>query len=174
MQPLCVDLDGTLIYNDVTLIAYGDYIYGHQFKMLAAAWWLLKGGRALLKHELACRIDINPAELHYNEKVLEYIDAHKCAVGKVFLATACNIKYANAVAEHLGIFDGVIASDIRNNLRAEAKANELVARFGDKGFIYIGNSVDDLKVWEHSSKTVVTNPARGVLERVGSKEYELI
>ena len=175
-KPLCVDLDGTLIYNDVTLIAYGDYIYGDQFKMLKVLSWLAKGGRAYMKHRFAEEVDISPGELTYNTALLEYIKEQKNVGVKVFLATACNKKYADTVAEYIGVFDGVFASDEYVNLRAHSKANKLVEEFGEYGFSYAGNSKDDLHVWRYASEIIVANPSRGVEEALkkDGRKYRII
>ena len=171
--PLCIDLDGTLIYNDVTLIAYGDYICGRQMRMLQVLYWLIKGGRALVKKNLADYIDISPEEMMYHEKFIEFVKEEKTKGRKVYLATACNEKYAHIMANYLGFFDGVFASDIDINLRAEAKSDKLVKEFGEKKFAYAGNSKDDLKVWEHAGEIIVVNPSKGVLENLQGKEYML-
>ena len=171
--PLCIDLDGTLIDHDVTLIAYGDYICGRQMRMLQVLYWLIKGGRALVKKNLADYIDINPEEMMYHEKFIDFVKEEKAKERKIYLVTACNEKYANVMAKYLGIFDGVFASNIDTNLRAEAKANKLVKEFGEKKFAYAGNSKDDLKVWEHAGEIIVVNPSKGVLENLQGKEYTL-
>ena len=53
---------------------------------------------------------------------------------------------ANAVAEHLAFFEGVMASDGTENLKAGHKREALEARFGRNGFDYIGDSAADLAV----------------------------
>lgn len=173
MLPLCVDLDGTLILNDVTLIAYGDFIYKHQLRMLQVLFWQIIGGRALVKHKLAERIDIESSELTYNERFLEYLRNRKKNGGNLYLATACNEKYASAICKSLGIFDGFFASNSKINLRAEAKGQKLVDVFGEKGFAYAGNSKDDLKVWEHAGEVIVVNPSSGVLQNLRCNNYQL-
>ena len=171
--PLCVDLDGTVIYNDVTLIAYGDFIYGKQLRMLQVLYWLIKGGRALVKQNLARYVDINPRVLNYNETFVRYLRERKEAGGTVYLATACNEKYALEVSRYLGIFDGVFASNSNVNLRARAKAKRLIQEFGDRQFAYAGNSRDDLEVWKHAGEIIVVNPSYGVLGNLHDKDYLL-
>jgi len=55
---------------------------------------------------------------------------------------------ANAVAKHVGLFDEVLASDGRRNLRGHHKLEALIERFGDRGFDTRGNSSVDLAVWK--------------------------
>ena len=66
---------------------------------------------------------------------------------KLVLATAADQRVAQAVADFLDLFDEVIASDGERNLKGEAKAAALVARFGMRGFSYVGNDSCDLAVW---------------------------
>src|SRR6185312_13929181 len=65
-------------------------------------------------------------------------------------------------ADHLSIFDEVIASDGRNNLGGAAKAAALVERFGSKGFIYAGNASTDVAVWREAAASVVVAAPRRV------------
>jgi len=67
------------------------------------------------------------------------------------LATAADRRIAQKIADHLSIFDEVIASDGRNNLGGAAKAEALVERFGSKGFIYAGNASTDVAVWREAA-----------------------
>ncbi len=64
------------------------------------------------------------------------------------LVTASPQKVADAVANHLGLFDTVLASSDTQNVSHRIKAKALVDRFGARGFDYIGNSSDDLPVFE--------------------------
>jgi 4-hydroxybenzoate polyprenyltransferase len=68
------------------------------------------------------------------------------------------------VARHLGIFDGVFATDDRN-LTGEAKVLALQAAFGFKGFAYAGNSAADLPCWRAASEALLVNAPAGVLSQ---------
>ena len=86
----------------------------------------------------------------------------------IILATASDRIVAEQVAAHVGMFSDVMASDNDYNLRDRKKAEALVARFGDGGYGYAGNSHHDVAVWERASQVVVVNPDAGVLDRVGN------
>ena len=68
----------------------------------------------------------------------------------------------DAVAEHAGLFDGVIASDGVNNLKGQAKADALVERYGKGGFDYAGNAKADLIIWKAAGEAILVNPLPGV------------
>jgi 4-hydroxybenzoate polyprenyltransferase len=59
------------------------------------------------------------------------------------------------VADYVGGFAAVIASDGSTNLSGSNKATALVQHYGDRGFDYVGNAVVDLKVWKHSHAAIV-------------------
>ncbi len=86
------------------------------------------------------------------------------------LATASHHALAERIDEHLGIFNGVIASDPTQNLYAQRKRDALVAGFGAGGFDYAGNSHDDLPAWSSARRAILVNPELGVESR--SRELE--
>ena len=43
-----------------------------------------------------------------------------------------------------------------------------MARYGEGGFGYAGNSHHDVAVWEKAAQVIVVNPDSGVLDRVGN------
>jgi 4-hydroxybenzoate polyprenyltransferase len=84
------------------------------------------------------------------------------------LCTASDQSIANAIAQHLGFFNEVMASNGLINLEGRHKAKALVARFGDKGFDYAGNSVPDLEVWKHARKAIVVNASTRLIGDVNA------
>lgn len=75
------------------------------------------------------------------------------------LATAANERVARAIADHLGLFDEVIASGTEHNLEGSAKAAALVERFGEGGFSHVRDSVADQAVWRWAGAAVLAGPA---------------
>lgn len=154
-MPLCVDLDGTLLLSDALIEGILDIVSSRG--ALAKLPQLLVANRALLKQRVADLSDIQPALLPYNKELLDYI-AHQKRTGRpVVLVTAANERVARAIADHLGIFDDIIASDATRNLKGEQKAQELVRRYGEKGFDYVGNDRADLPAWREANGIVMVN-----------------
>jgi phosphoserine phosphatase len=172
LLPFCVDLDGTLIKESVSEKALGVYIRGNFLRMVRAFFWAFRG-RAYFKSRLAKFVELDAANLEYNKEFLEYVVKKKKEGHKIFLATGCNKTYANKIADYLGIFDGVFASDNRVNLIKEAKAETLTAIFGEKGFIYAGNSTQDIPVWEKCAESILVTPTKCALEKMRGQSYTL-
>ncbi|MEL6737269.1 MAG: haloacid dehalogenase-like hydrolase, partial [Pseudomonadota bacterium] len=108
-----------------------------------------------LKAQIAQRVTPDAETLPYNSSVLEEIGNARSQGRPVVLATASPTEWANAVAQHLGLFDSVEASDGQTNLSARTKANKLRGRFGKRGYDYIGNSKADIAVWEDAREALV-------------------
>ncbi len=161
--PLCVDLDGTLIRSDMLheglcAIATEPAIF-HAILALGQ-------GRAAFKAAVAKSAPVEPGLLPYNQTLLAFLHEQKQAGRYLVLATAADKRVAAAIADYLGIFDEVIASDGSNNLKGEAKARALVDRFGVKGFSYAGNASSDLAIWRDSGTAIVVNAPASVRAKV--------
>jgi len=149
-RPLVVDLDGSLLKSDLLLESGFAYIKDAPFHFYMPIFWLLKG-KANLKEKLANSVNINVTLLPYNEDVLQLIHNKKQQGCRIILATASHITLAAKVAEHLGVFDEVFATTQQSNLSASRKKDFLIEQYGDRGYDYIGNSMDDLSVWESAN-----------------------
>jgi 4-hydroxybenzoate polyprenyltransferase/phosphoserine phosphatase len=156
LNPLVVDLDGTLIKTDMLHESALDAIKKNPFVVAAIPLYLLKG-KAYLKEKLAQGFDFDAKTLPYNTELLGWLHTQKCAGRRLILCTASDKLIANSIATHLGIFDEVIASDGRTNVAGVEKAKKLQRHFKGSNFDYAGNSRADLSVWSISAHAVVVN-----------------
>ena len=156
LRPLCVDLDGTLIHSDLLLESFLQLCKRNPLYLLLVPVWLVQG-KAVLKAEIAKRIQLNPLALPYNPEFLNWLKERKEAGRVIWLCTASNFRLANLVSEHLMLFDGVLASTDKVNMSGSTKARYLVEKFGEQGFDYCGNHSVDKAIWEFSQDAVVVN-----------------
>lgn len=159
IAPLCVDLDGTLVKTDTLLEALLVLVKRRPWSVLRLPLWLA-GGRAHLKRQVAARVALDAASLPYNEDVLRLLRAEGDAGRPLVLVTAADESIARAVADHLGLFQDVIATNGAENLKGRAKMQVLRERFGAAGYRYAGNHASDLAVWNGAEAAVVVGPAR--------------
>jgi 4-hydroxybenzoate polyprenyltransferase/phosphoserine phosphatase len=165
LNHLVVDLDGTLIKSDLLVESLFALLRKSPLIVFLIPFWLLKG-KAHFKQSIANLVDIDATTLPYNKDILDYLENEKTKGRKIVLATASNKKYANAIGEHLKIFDRIIASDENTNMSGSNKGVELSKLFGAHNFTYAGNANIDLEVWKHASSAVVVNPSSGLLKKV--------
>ena len=165
--PLVVDLDGTLLRTDLMWESLARLLRRNPFAIFQILFWWTRG-RALLKQKLASRVQIEPAALPCNEKFLAWLHEEKKSGRKIILATASDLKMAQPVADHVGLFDEVLASDGKTNLRSENKLRALTQKFGARGFDYAGNSAADFAVWRGAREAVVVNASPAVLREAAN------
>src|SRR5207302_2386459 len=79
--------------------------------------------------------------LPYNSDLLEWLIKQRANGRKLILCTASDRSIAESIAQHLSLFDEVMASDGATNLAGTNKALALEKRFGDGGVDYVGNSI---------------------------------
>ena len=156
---MCVDLDGTLVHTDSLHEAVA--VATRVPLAWAKALLLIPRGKAAFKEAIYRLAALEVDGLPYNDQLIEYLQSQRAAGRKVILVTAADRLFADAVADHLQLFDEVIASDGRNNVRGSAKA-EILVGFGHKGFVYAGNDSSDLDVWRVAAGGLLVNASRGV------------
>ncbi|MFB9068182.1 UbiA family prenyltransferase [Pseudofulvimonas gallinarii] len=159
-RPLVVDLDGTLVLGDTLHESLLGLLHAAPVNALLLPAWLLRG-KAGFKRALAARHRVDPGTLAYNQPLLEWIRSQR-EERQVVLCTAADAAIAQAVAAHLGLFDAVIASNGQDNLSAGRKADALVARYGERGFDYVGNDAADLPVWQRAHSAILCNATTSV------------
>lgn len=162
--PIYVDLDGTLLASDSLWESILLLLKRRPIKFLQMLSWL-PGGKAIFKSRLAQYIELDPAGLPYRENVLSFLELERNAGRELILATASDQRVANSVAEYLGIFSNVIASDGQVNLSGQQKLKAMEEHGGGKKFDYIGNSSVDLPIWQSANQSILVEPSSRLLHR---------
>ncbi len=163
-KPLCVDMDGTLLATDVLWESLLVLLKSQPLKIFSLPLWLIKG-KAFFKRELTRFVRLNPAALPYRESVLVYLREEKETGRELVLATASDERVAQSVADYLGLFSAVHASDGRVNLSGAHKRRVLERHYGRNGFAYIGNSEADLPVWQAAAQALIVQPSSRLLKK---------
>lgn len=173
--PLFVDLDGTLIRGDLLWESAALFVRRAPWSAWRLPWWLLEG-KAGLKRALAERVLPDVTTLPYRADVLALLTAEHERGRRVILATASHQRLAEAVAQHLGVFDAVLATEGETNLaginKLEAIQKYLQAQGWANSFDYIGDSAADVPICRAARHSYLVNPDQGMKARVGSSFEE--
>lgn len=155
-MPVCVDLDGTLIKRNAiwkVLVSY--FANGHFcFKDFFSVKW------TSIKYTITEKSSVDVSSLLYRANL---IDMLKNINAPIFLVTGSPQKIASDVGSYLGIFEAALGSSKYINLVGKKKAEKLVEMFGEKGFVYIGNSFEDIHVWRHAKTSIVITRSKLLL-----------
>ena len=154
--PLCVDLDGTLVNTDTLVESALLLVKLNPLYILAMIFWLFSG-KSEFKAQIASRTRLDIETLPYNQPLLEWLREQREAGRPLMLVTAANHRIADAIGDYLQLFTNIHASSSEHNLSACNKRDELNKLYGKRGYDYIGNSDDDLKVWADCRRAVLVN-----------------
>ncbi|MDQ0320087.1 4-hydroxybenzoate polyprenyltransferase/phosphoserine phosphatase [Pararhizobium capsulatum DSM 1112] len=155
--PLCVDLDGTLLAADTLWEGVAIVLFRNPFMLFAMLYWL-STGKGRLKHEIALRSGRQAADWPYREAVLKRLVRERETGRPIILVTGAAESVAHGVAKHTGLFSSVLHSSPDLNLTSSRKRDALIKRFGEGGFDYMGNSRDDVPVFDAARKAIVVAP----------------
>jgi 4-hydroxybenzoate polyprenyltransferase len=165
--PLCVDCDGTFIRTDLLHEAVLRILKRRVWMIGPMIGWLL-AGKAAFKAKVAALAPLDPEALPLREATRALIDRTRAEGRPVILATAADHSHAEALAaHHPALFDDVMATGDGTNLSALSKARALVARYGERGYDYIGDAPADVAVWKSARRAYVAAPSRRFLRGLG-------
>ncbi len=109
------------------------------------------------------RVDLLPV----NTDFFAFLREEKQRGRDVYLATGAYRSVAQQVADHYGIFSGVLATTDKN-LTGRAKADLLVSQFGEKGFDYAGNCAVDRPCWNKARQCYLVNASPGTAKKMST------
>nr|WP_256439132.1 UbiA family prenyltransferase [Rubellimicrobium arenae] len=164
-HPIIVDLDGTLIKGDLlveSLCQLGSRSLPRALRLLMAH----AKRPERLKDEVSKHVTIDAATLPYNEKLVTWLGERAVDGHPLYLATASHRSIAEPVADHLGLFQGVMASDAQRNLKGATKLKAIEGEIGQQSFAYIGDDRSDLAIWSAASEIGTVNLRPSVISAV--------
>lgn len=170
--PLCVDLDGTLIEGDTLRISLVHLARTAPWLMLAVPFVLL-GGRPRFKAFIARRYVPDPKSLKWRTEVLAFLREERSRGRQLVLATAAHRLVGESVYSHLGLFDALVATEGRANVKGVQKANYIRKSLNCNEFDYIGDHMADLPIFEIARRSYLVAPSpalRAAATRVGRVE----
>jgi uncharacterized protein YjbJ (UPF0337 family) len=162
--PLVVDLDGTLIAT--AIVREGLY------RLARERPWLLPllpfyrlRGRAGFRDYVAHIVEIEPERLPYRREVLEFLREEKACGRRLILATAAHRRIADAVAQYLGLFEVVIASDHTHSLQGVMKLAAIRQRVRGGVFDYMGDKRTDVPIFQAARMAIFVHPSTRLRKR---------
>ena len=154
-----VDLDGTLVRTDVFAEAALRYLRSNPLRILRLLFILLQGPAAA-KCFLARKVAFDPAELPYEQELIEHLKRRRAGGCRIILATAAHWSHANRIARHLNLFHEVAATGRRSNLKGTNKLARIQEICQGRPFTYAGNSRADRPIWGAAHGAIFVNAPR--------------
>ena len=158
--PLALDIDGTLIRNDLTheLFLKGVCLYPLKiFTFLYLALTSKPKMKALLISLVGDHFDASV--LPYNETVINMAKQAKADGREVVLCSGSQETLISRIGDHFDWVDHSFGTTETLNLTKENKAAFLKDRY-PQGFDYFGNSTQDYAVWKEARKGFAIEPPK--------------
>ena len=169
---LFVDLDGTLIKEDLSNLAFLDYLKRKPLKILYHLIVFLFKGIPYLKEIISRDYKVPIQNLTFNKSALDYVRDVKNRHRVVYLISGSHQILVDQIQEHLKIFFESFGTNQNFNMVGQNKVQFISESLKIDNFDYFGNSKKDLPIWYHCKRIIYTNISDQLRTVINSSELE--
>ena len=162
----CVDLDGTLIQNDMSVTSFFETVLRKPSLLPACYRWHKEGGRAKLKYNIGEIYSFDTDRLKFNTELISHLEKlAEDPENSIYLVSGSTQSIVNKIASRFSFFKEGFGSSINVNLTGRNKLELIKKYFGDSDVCYIGNAKVDLKVWEGTHSGMVVSDCQSFIRK---------
>ena len=154
---LFVDLDGTLIKEDLSNLAFISFLKKYPFKLIYYLIVFIIKGKPYLKEQISRNYEVPISKLTFNKSALEYVRDVKNRHRVVYLISGSHQLLVDQIHQHLKIFFESFGTQNDFNMVGKNKVEFINKKLNIYEFDYFGNSKKDLPIWEYCKKIIYTN-----------------
>ena len=169
---LFVDLDGTLIKEDLSYLAFMDYLKKKPFKILYHLIVFVFKGKPYLKEIISKDFRVPIESLTFNEGAMDYVRDIKNRHRVVYLISGSHQILVDQFQNHLKIFFEAFGTSKNFNMVGQNKVKFINESLNINNFDYFGNSKKDLPIWYHCKRIIYTNISDQLRTVINSSELE--
>ena len=169
---LFVDLDGTLIKEDLTDLAFIEYLKSKPLKLLIYLIIFLFKGKSFLKEKISENYIVPIDKLNFNKASLDYIKEVKNRHRVVYLISGSHQLLVNQINNHLKIFFEAFGTRSNFNMIGKNKIKFINEQLKILEFDYLGNSNQDLPIWNYTKKIIYTNASDNLKKIINSSDLD--
>tara|TARA_A100001035_G_C27773880_1_gene497879 strand:- start:81 stop:641 length:561 start_codon:yes stop_codon:yes gene_type:complete len=169
---LFVDLDGTLIKEDLSYLALIDYLKRHPFKLFIYLFSFLFKGKPYLKEKISNNFIVPFNKLTFNKGAIDYIREVKNRHRVVYLISGSHQVLVKQIDEHLKIFFESFGTKNDFNMVGENKVKFIREQLKVDTFEYFGNSKKDLPIWNYCQKIIYTNASDSLEKTIKNSKLD--
>ena len=169
---LFVDLDGTLIKEDLSNLAFSHYLKKYPFRTLFYLLVFLFKGKPYLKEKISRNFDIPFEILTFNKAAFDFIREVKNRHRVVYLISGSHQILVDQMGRHLNIFFESFGSRDDFNMVGSNKVKFIKENLKIHDFDYLGNSHKDLPIWKYTKRAIHTNASEGLIRTIKSQNLE--
>ena len=158
--PLILDLDGTLVRNDLTQELVFESLFAAPLQWPGLVWLGRTDKPEMKRRMLELTAPCEPEHLPYQPEIVELARAARAGGREVWLCSGSHEDTVDRITAHLPWMSGGWGTRAGYNMTSARKAAFLRERF-PQGFDYAGNSTQDFAVWEAARRGYAMHPPPG-------------
>ena len=169
---LFVDLDGTLIKEDLSNLAFLYSLKNYPFKTLFYLFVFLFKGKPYLKNKISKNFDIPYENLTFNKTAFDFIREVKNSHREVYLISGSHQILVDQMGKYLNIFFKSFGTRDNFNMVGNNKVRFIKESLKIHDFDYLGNSHKDLPIWRYTKRAIHTNASQELIKAIKSQDLE--
>ena len=169
---LFVDLDGTLIKEDLSNLAFSHSLKNYPFKTLFYLLVFLFKGKPYLKYKVSRNFEIPFENLTYNKAAFDFIREVKNRHRVVYLISGSHQILVEQMGKYLNVFYESFGTRDNFNMVGQNKVRFIKENLKIHNFDYLGNSHKDLPIWEYTQKAIYTNASQDLIKTIQEQDFE--
>ena len=154
---LFVDLDGTLIKEDLSNLAFMNYLKKKPLNLIYHLIIFLFKGKSYLKEIISNDFRVPVESLTFNKAALDYVRDVKNRHRVVYLISGSHQILVDQFQDHLKIFFEAFGTNNKFNMVGQNKVQFINETLNISNFDYFGNSKKDLPIWSYCKRIIYTN-----------------
>ena len=171
---LFVDLDGTLIREDLSNLAFINVLKNNPLKLIFYLLIFIIRGKAYLKEKISENFNIPINKLTFNKSALKYIRDVKNRHRVVYLISGSHQILVDQIDQHLKMFFESFGTKNNFNMVGKNKVKFINEKLNIIEFDYFGNSKKDLPIWQYCKKIIYTNASANLKEIINASKLDKI
>ena len=169
---LFVDLDGTLIKEDLSNLAFSHSLKNYPFKTLIYLLVFLFKGKPYLKDKISKNFDIPFENLTFNKAAFDFIREVKNRHRVVYIISGSHQILVDQIGKYLNIFFESFGTRDNFNMVGSNKVQFIKENLKIHDFDYLGNSHKDLPIWRYTKRAIYTNASEELIKTINSQDLE--
>ncbi|GIR66321.1 MAG: hypothetical protein CM15mP70_14280 [Pelagibacteraceae bacterium] len=169
---LFVDLDGTLIKEDLSNLAFSHSLKNYPFRTIFYLLVFLFKGKPYLKDKISRNFDIPFENLTFNKAAFDFIREVKNRHRVVYLISGSHQILVDQMGRYLNIFFESFGTRDNFNMVGSNKVQFIKENLKIHDFDYLGNSHKDLPIWKYTKRAIHTNASQELIKTIKSQDLE--
>ena len=169
---LFVDLDGTLIKEDLSNLAFSHSLKNYPLKTLFYLLVFLFKGKPYLKDKISKNFEIPFEKLTFNKAAFDFIREVKNRHRVVYLISGSHQVLVDQMGKYLNIFFESFGTRNKFNMVGNNKVQFIKNNLKIHDFDYLGNSHKDLPIWKYTKRAIYTNASHKLIKTIKLQDLE--